>query len=229
MIQQRSSFSLFLQEAIVSSSGTGRDVCSLMLSIQHFLCRPRRRTPLKAPWRLILERLTWRVTCLNHANEPLTKTSFSATCSTCTCTWWLFPWEVFGRRLDHWSLACAFFFFFLVEISSRTLIPRFRPGSVHSGSASGDDCGRVFPDDLRVSLFPMLGKRHSQPTPNSVFRCNLPPALFAEWPGSFTCHCGNTGVERTPNKSQHTKLTLQKKILPPLLPGFELATFRSRV
>ena len=37
------------------------------------------------------------------------------------------------------------------------------------------------------------------------------------------------GMERTPNKSQHTKLTLEKKILPPLVPGFELATFRSRV
>ena len=35
-------------------------------------------------------------------------------------------------------------------------------------------------------------------------------------------------MERTPNKSQHTKLTVEKKILPPLLPGFELA-FRSRV
>ena len=33
------------------------------------------------------------------------------------------------------------------------------------------------------------------------------------------------GVERIPNKSQYTKLTLEKKILPPLLPGFELATF----
>ena len=44
-----------------------------------------------------------------------------------------------------------------------------------------------------------------------VFRCNLPPALWRKWPGSFTCHCGNTGVERTPNKSQHTKLTLEKK------------------
>ena len=29
--------------------------------------------------------------------------------------------------------------------------------------------------------------------------------------------------------SQHTKLTLDKKILPLILPGFELATFRSRV
>ena len=31
------------------------------------------------------------------------------------------------------------------------------------------------------------------------------------------------------NKSHHRKLTLEKKILPPLLQGFELATFRSRV
>ena len=62
-----------------------------------------------------------------------------------------------------------------------------------------------------------------------VFRCNLPPVLFVGWPRSFTCHCGNTGVERIPNKSQHTKLTSEKKILPPLLPGFELAIFRSRV
>ena len=36
-------------------------------------------------------------------------------------------------------------------------------------------------------------------------------------------------VERTQNKSQHTKLTLEKKIPPPPLPGFDLATFRSRV
>ena len=31
------------------------------------------------------------------------------------------------------------------------------------------------------------------------------------------------------NKSQHSKLTLEKKILPPLQQGFEPATFRSRV
>ena len=29
-----------------------------------------------------------------------------------------------------------------------------------------------------------------------VFSCNLPPALLAEWPGSFMCYCGNTEVER---------------------------------
>ena len=45
--------------------------------------------------------------------------------------------EDFGRMFDHSFPACAFFFFFFaVEISKRTLILLFRPGSVHSGSAS---------------------------------------------------------------------------------------------
>ena len=122
-----------------------------------------------------------------------------------------------------------------MEISSRTLIPLFRPGSVHSGSASLDDCGRVFSDELRVGLFPRLVPTLCLDSIVSplrlrwvkgvcVIRCNLPPALLAEWPGSFTCHCGNTGMERTSNKNRCRKLTLEKKIL---LPRLELATFRS--
>ena len=43
--------------------------------------------------------------------------------------------EDLGRMFDHSFSACAFFFF-LVEGNSRTLITLFRPGSVHSGSAS---------------------------------------------------------------------------------------------
>ena len=89
---------------------------------------------------------------------------------------------------------------------------------------------------FRIGSYTMPGQWHSQPTPTSlgqgcqrVVKCNLPSALFAEWPGSFVCHCGNTGLERTPNKSQHTKLTQEKNVLPPLLPGLEPATFRSRV
>ena len=39
--------------------------------------------------------------------------------------------EDFGRMFDNSFPACAFFF--KVEISSRKLMPRFRPGSVHSG------------------------------------------------------------------------------------------------
>ena len=38
-----------LQKVLVSSPGMGRDVHSRMLSIQRFLCRPRRRPPSKMP------------------------------------------------------------------------------------------------------------------------------------------------------------------------------------
>ena len=62
--------------------------------------------------------------------------------------------EDFGRMFDNLLPACAFKKIFLVEISSRTLITLFVPGSVHNGSASLDDCDRVFPDELRVSSFP---------------------------------------------------------------------------
>ena len=61
--------------------------------------------------------------------------------------------EDLGRMFDNLFPAYAFFFF-KVEISSRTLIPILRPGSVHSGSASRGDCDWVFPDDLRLSYFP---------------------------------------------------------------------------
>ena len=127
-----------------------------------------------------------------------------------------------------------------MEISSLTLIPLFIPGSVHSGLMSWDDCGQMSPDKLSVSLFLDIPKQCLDSGIVSplwlcwvngvcMFRCNLPPALLAEWLGSFKCHCGNMGVEQTLNKSQHTKLTLEKKIFLPLLPGFKPTTFQSQV
>ena len=43
-----------------------------------------------------------------------------------------------------------------VEISSRTLIPLFMPGSLHSGSASRDDCERVSPGEIIMQSTPIL-------------------------------------------------------------------------
>ena len=43
------------------------------------------------------------------------------------------------------------------------------------------------------------------------------------------CYCGNKGCNGYGTKSQHRKSTLEKKIIPPLLQGFEPATFQSRV
>ena len=54
----------------------------------------------------------------------------------------------------HSPLALFFFSFFKLDFSSCTLIPLFMPGSVHSGSVTWDDCGRIFPDKLRASSFP---------------------------------------------------------------------------
>ena len=54
--------------------------------------------------------------------------------------------------------------------------------------------------------------------------CNL---HFWQNDWDLLCATAMTGVERTPNKSQHRELTLEKKILLLLLPGFELATFQS--
>ena len=139
-------------------------------------------------------------------------------------------------------ISCLFFFslFLEVESSLRLLIPFFRLGSAHSGSACLDDCGCVFPDESSVSSLPDRFPHYAWTVAQSAhcnclvkgvctFRCNLPSALFAEWPGPFMCHCSNAGLEQMLNKSQHTKLTLEKKIIPPLLPGVELATFRSWV
>ena len=120
---------------------------------------------------------------------------------------WLYPrlLRFWGRIFNHSFPACALFFvffvclFFEVEISSRTLIPLFRPGSVHSGSAS---CGGVFLDKLHVCLFLDRFPHYVSPLRLRwvegvcMIRCNLSPALLAEWPGSFTCHCGSMGWNR---------------------------------
>ena len=63
-----------------------------------------------------------------------------------------------------------------------------------------------------------------------VFSCNLPPALWAEWVGAFTCYCSNTGVERVPKWESAQSIDAGEKIiLHPLLRGFKPATFQSRM
>ena len=89
--------------------------------------------------------------------------------------------EDFWRRFDHSFPAYAFFLFFFlffkVGIRSRTLIPLFRPESVHSSSVieaetivaeySLTSCVRArFP----IGSHTMPAQRHSQPTPTSSGR-----------------------------------------------------------
>ena len=97
------------------------------------------------------------------------------------------------------------------------------------------------PDELRVSSFPNRFQRYAWTTALSarsdfvgsrVYECLSVTCHLHFWQnyrGLLRATAVPRGVERTQNQSHHTKLTLEKKILPPLLPGFELATFRLRV
>ena len=80
-------FQSFLQEALDSSSGMGRDVHSLLLFLQHFLCWPQRRPPSKVPWRIVCRGcrdVWWRcslVKTFSHQHPGILALPFRATFS----------------------------------------------------------------------------------------------------------------------------------------------------
>ena len=80
------------------------------------------------------------------------------------------------------------------------------------------------------------GQRHSRPTLTSLGQeCTLVLGVTCHlhfWQndrGLLRATKVTREVVQTLNKCQHTKFTLEKKILPPFLPRFELATFWSPV
>ena len=101
-----------------------------------------------------------------------------------------------------------------------------------SSSFTATSCDEHIPKFMVVIAFSshttILEKRlpNSQ-TPSVLFRCNLPPAFFLQNVLGLLSATVVTGVKWTPNMSQHRKLTLENKILPPSLLGFKLATFDS--
>ena len=168
--------------------------------------------------------LTWQTFCLrsdvparSNKMQIMTMSSASGDCG------FFLACQDFGTTFDHSFPACIFFFFLKRRLACTHQFLSLRQDQstvVKRAETTVAECSLT-------SCVWACFQHWIQGA--CVFRCNLPPRLLAEWPGSFTCHFGNTGVERTRNKSQHPKLILERKILPPLLPGFELATFRSRV
>ena len=151
-------------------------------------------------------------------------------------TQYVIMWWCFVKIMWWW---CGFFllshtfFFFKVDICLHVPIPPFRPGSVHSGSATWDDCWKAFPDELCASSFPRyVSTLHF----DSIFS-----PLWLDWAkGVRTCltvtchtHFGHNDwdilVEQTLNKCVHRKLTLEKKILQLLLLGMKAGTLWSWV
>ena len=52
-----------------------------------------------------------------------------------------------------------------------------------------------------------------------MLSCNPPLALSAEWPWSFTCYCGNTGLERIAKWKSAQKVGTEEKNYPADPPG----------
>ena len=95
----------------------------------------------------------------------------------------------------------------------------------------------MFPNKLRVSSFPdrfpyyawtAALSAHSDFVGPKVYACLGVTCHLHFWQNDRGLFCATavTWGWYGHRMSQHTKLTLEKKILPPLLPGFELATFR---
>ena len=80
-----------------------------------------------------------------------------------------------GENVCHPFFTCAFFFFFFwVEISSRTLIPLFMSGSVHSGSASWDNwqvACELFPNSFPRYAWTSAWSSHSNFVGSKVYKC----------------------------------------------------------
>ena len=83
--------------------------------------------------------------------------------------------RILGVRFDDSFPACVSFFFFKVEISSRTSFPLFSCCQEQSTVAQRAETtvAECFPDELRVSSFSFIGSntvpgQHSQPTQTSL-------------------------------------------------------------
>ena len=131
----------------------------------------------------------------------------------------------------------ALFFFFKVEISLRSLIPFFMPGSVHSGSASWDDRCRLFPEELRVSSFSDRYLHHTWTAAQSAHSDFVGSRVYACL--GVTCHLhflqNDRGLLRTTavTRGWHGHRITTHKVnsgeeKSPAAP-VELANFRSRV
>ena len=83
------------------------------------------------------------------------------------------PARILGECLTIHSLPALFFF--KVQISSRTLIQLFMPGSIHSGSASWDDCVSVCHERKKTPLLPVMRARYmprNKMWNNKSFNCH---------------------------------------------------------
>ena len=133
-----------------------------------------------------------------------------------------------GRMFDCSFPTCAFRLFVCLKwrLARTHEFHSFMPALVHSGSVSWDNCGQMFPDKLHVSLFPdkfpyyawtAALSAHSDLVGSVVYACLGVTCHLHFWQNDQGLLRATvvTGLEWTPNKSQHTKLTLAPFPTPP--------------
>ena len=156
---------------------------------------------------------------------------------------WLFP-----RCKSVIHSPPAFFFLFFLKSSGAQLAHTISFLYARIGPQWLSELRRLLPNvprqvacellsgSFRIGSHTMPGQRHSQPTPTSLGQgsmrvlgvtCHL--HFWQNDRGLLHATAVTRGRNGHPSKSPHTKLILDKKILLPLQPGYELAAFRSRV
>ena len=108
--------------------------------------------------------------------------------------WWLFPHLLgfFGECLIIRSLPTLFFLNWRLAQST---VAQWAETTVAESSLTS--C--VWAHFL-IGSHTVPGQQHGSPLQLHwvknvcMLRCNLPPAFWAEWLGSFSCHCSNVGV-----------------------------------
>ena len=126
---------------------------------------------------------------------------------------------------DYILLQCIFLISTEVVYLLAALFGCFMAGATWNAAVSGQVLRTPFNHpQFTVSL-------HSKPHRLGVcvFSCYLLSALLAEWPDLLRATAVTQGWNGYQNKSWHRKLTLEKKILLPLLPGLKPRTFLSWV
>ena len=94
------------------------------------------------------------------------------------------------------STHCTCMWLYMSDQLYSVFLDIHQSGVYSAGMASATwNCSRLGASPVHT-IQPCTMSLHAKPHMwgACVFSCNLPLALLAEWPGSFTCYCGNTGV-----------------------------------
>ena len=116
--------------------------------------------------------------------------------------------NVLHKRITEWSKHITASSKHITE-RSKYIIARFKQLTARSKHLSvQSNCCHLGAFCVHHTTMHRMTSFHAKPLTRvraCVFSGNLKPALLAEWPGSFTCYCGNMGRNGHWHKSPHSQ------------------------